>query len=338
MKMRNIILGGAIVLAAAGCAKLVSTSSNEQTKLYIEAWLEKNHPDAKLEGNGIYTLEDTPGTGTQYNGETYVQVLYTASSMDGTISSTLDEKTAQQIGTYDPTAYYGGKMWYTADNAISVGLEDMLKGMTIGEVKTSLIPSWLNVTERKDSAEDYFKNTKDLGSTGIYKLTLLDFTNNVFQWEVNKIENHCIEKYGHKVDSLKNGFYYITTKAPSVDEAMPKDTSYYINYTGRLLNGQVFDTTIKDTAKKYNLYSSSSTYEPVKITMAEEITDIEMTINGSSSSDMVTGFQYILAELKPYEHATGIFVSDLGYGYSGTGSAIFPYTPLIFDIEVTDEP
>lgn len=336
MKLRNIILGGAIVLAAAGCAKNVITSSNEQTRLYIEAWLKQNYPDATKEGNGIYVLENKEGTGKAFDGEPYAFVSYTASSMDGTISATTDEKISQQIGTYDPAGTYGGKIWYTEGNSLTVGIEDILKGMKVGGTKKALVPGWLAVNERKDKAEDYFKNTKNTGSTGIYEITLIDVMKDVTEWETKQLEDYFVKTYGAKLDTVKAGYYYKQFKAPT-GETFKKDTSYYINYTGRLLNGRVFDTTIKDTAKKYDIYSSSKTYVPVKIKMAEETEDIKMVTNGSEST-VITGFQYILSKLGPFEKGTGYFVSQLGYGSSGSGNTILPFTPLMFEIEVTAEP
>lgn len=337
MRMRNIILGGALILAAAGCAKNITTSSNEQTKLYIEAWLAKNHPSAKVEGNGIYVLEDIPGDGKQYNGETYAEIVYTVSDMNGNITSTLDEKTAQQVGTYSPSSYYGSKVWYTDEESISIGLEDLLKGMKVGETKTALIPAWLGVTKRMDSAEDYFKNTKNLGTTAIYKIKLVSFTDDINKWEAGKIEDYCQKEFGQKIDSTGYGYYYKQLKAPDSSKEFPNDTSFYINYTGRLLNGQVFDTTIKDTAKKYSLYSSSKTYEPVKINKAEKLEEIKMVSNGSEST-VITGFQKILSNMKSHEKGAAIFISAYGYGTKGSGNTIFPYTPLIFEVEVTDKP
>lgn len=331
MKINKIFACGMMILAAAGCAKNSFTSSNEQSLQYIEAWLMKNYPAATEEGNGIYVLENTPGTGAAYDGEEYVSVSFTISSMDGTISSTTDEKIAQQIGTYEPGNYYGDKIWYTAENKITVGMEDLLKGMKVGQVKKVLIPGWLNVYTRHDKKDEYFKDTQNTGSNAIYEVKLLGFTKDIYEWQAGQVDEFCEKELGHKLDTVSRGFWYRQIKAPVSDKAYPKDTTIYVNYTGRLLNGQVFDTTIRDTAKKYSIFSASRSYEPVKITLAEKAEDVKM--NGSEA---IRGFQMTLKKLGRYERGVGIFVSDLGYGASGSGSKIMPYTPLIFDIEVTD--
>ncbi len=73
-----------------------------------------------------------------------------------------------------------------------------------------------------------------------------------------------------KDDTLKYGLYYVQHKKPGPDDddtvAFATDSTVYINYIGRRLDGQVFDTNIRDTAKRYDIFSSSSKYEPVAVT------------------------------------------------------------------------
>ena len=114
------------------------------------------------------------------------------------------------------------------------------------------------------------------------------------------------------------------------------DTTIYINYTGRLLNGRVFDTTVADTAKMYGIYSSSKTYSPISVQYNhDDYTGITITSNKTS---VIDGFSYMLWRMGPFEEGTGIFLSKLGYASSGSGSAIPAYSPLRFDIEVVEKP
>ena len=43
-------------------------------------------------------------------------------------------------------------------------------------------------------------------------------------------------------------------------------------------------------------------------------------------------------EMKENGRSVGIFISDLGYGSSGSGKAITAYAPLLFEIELTQKP
>ncbi|MGN1212205.1 MAG: FKBP-type peptidyl-prolyl cis-trans isomerase, partial [Candidatus Cryptobacteroides sp.] len=119
------------------------------------------------------------------------------------------------------------------------------------------------------------------------------------------------------------------------EEEFASDTTITINYTGRLLNGHVFDTTIKDTAKVHGIYSSSNTYGTATVSWATSADELQLTTAGSSSSSsVISGFSKTLWEMKNGEKGVGMFYSSLGYGSSGSGSSIPAYAPLIFEIEI----
>ncbi len=339
MKLHNtlILIGGAAVALTASCAKSSTATSNEQSKEYIDAWVSMKYPEATQTSVGAYILEDTPGDGAEYNGEAYVFVSYTLASMSGTISSTTEESVAKQVGTYEDGNYYGAQTWYTGNENLSVGIESVLQGMRIGETRKALIPSWLMVFDRKEDPADYIKKTNKSSSTGIYELTLHGFTEDIQADQIARIEKWCDTKYGH-LDSLSYGFYYKELAEPADDEAFPSDTTIKINYIGRLLNGQVFDTNIRDTARKYNIYDSSTTYKPASIVWGDSSDDLIFKASGSSSeSSVVTGFSKLLWEMRPGGKSAAIFISDYGYGYSGSGDRIPAYAPLEFEVEIVDE-
>ena len=97
----------------------------------------------------------------------------------------------------------------------------------------------------------------------------------------------------------------------------------------------MFDTNIERVAKDNGLYSSSRTYQPTQINWEEEHTDITM---GSDESSVIEGFALTLKQMKAMEKGVGIFYSNLGYQYSGSGSSIPGYAPLIFEIEIVEKP
>ena len=59
---------------------------------------------------------------------------------------------------------------------------------------------------------------------------------------------------------------------------------------------------------------------------------------GSSGSTMIEGFAKTLFQMHPGEKGLGAFISDKGYGSSGSGNIIPSYSPLIFEIELVPEP
>lgn len=345
-RILSVISYIAAVFAAAGCAKAVQPGPNDANKRFLEAWMHVNHPDVKPTGLGIYVLEDVEGTGAEVEENGFAIVDYTVTDLEGNITSYTEKTTAKQLGKYDTTYYYGPKIWTTTDATIQAGLAEAVLGMKVGGRKKVVIPGWLMTYKTYDSAEDYLsppkdKKKKDEETTvtydhAIYDFTVRDFADNVDDWELGKIGEYFASdpSLGLTVaDSLRYGFYYKQLVAPSDTTSFKKDTTIYINYTGRLLNGLVFDTTDEKTAKDNKLYSSSKTYAPVAVSWGESYSEIKM-----GGSSIIGGFGLTLWQMRAFEKGVGIFYSPLGYSYSGSGSSIPGYAPLIFEIEIVKKP
>lgn len=337
----------AAALFAAGCAKDVTTSDNALNKEYYEAWITEqstdeygDYPDASPTpvGNGIYILEEQTGSGAAYNGEDFVWVDYTASSMDGTISSTTDAEIAQRLQIYSDSFYYGPRVWPTYVSSLPVGLADVLAGMKIGGRRKALIPSWLMGYDRYDGgAAEYLKHTPANASTAIYDVTLRDFTSNMPDHQIKEVESYGKATYG-QADSLSYGFYWFELDKPSADSEFASSDKVKINYIGRRMDGSVFDTSIERVAKDNGIWTEDRTYGPATVTWATQYSELKMTLAGSSESTApITGFQRALWQLRKGSRGEGVFLSTLGYGTAGSGSAskgyvIPPYSPLRFEI------
>ena len=89
------------------------------------------------------------------------------------------------------------------------------------------------------------------GTTQIFDIELVEYFINVDEWEIDSISRYIVRnfpsRYGKDPQKARadssgaHGFYYVRREAPS-EEVELKDTTVYINYTGRLLNGTVFDS------------------------------------------------------------------------------------------------
>ena len=349
-------------LAAISCAKTEQTGPNDGNQRYFEAWMHVNHPEAEASGLGIYIIEDIPGEGAEVGEAGHVLVNYRITDLEGNISSYTDTLTAKQLGNYNPTSYYGPKFWTTTQTTLPAGLRDAVVGTKVGTRRTVIIPSWLMSYKAYDSEADYLdpplKKDEEYDASSfsntIYEFTIQDYTENTDQWQIDSIgrffANASVSVDGRPADkvfvtsagaqmtakdSTSLGFYYKQLKAPTNTETFKKDTTIYINYTGKLLNGLVFDTNIERVAKDNNLYSSSKKYEPMRINWGEKESDLTM---GSDKSSMISGFAKTLWQMKDMEKGVGVFYSNLGYGYSGSGSSIPGYSPLIFEIELVAKP
>lgn len=341
--MKRLIIPAIWAVAAlmiTGCAKQASSRVNDANKRYFDAWLKVNHPDAKHAGLGIYIIEDTEGDGIEVKKDGFALIDYTITDLEGNISGYTEKSTAKQLGTYDTTTFYGAKFQATADGMLPAGLSQALVGMKAGGSRKVIIPSWLMTYSVYDDADSYLDNESGSASA-IYEIKVKDFTEDVISWQKEQIGRYFDENrdiFGDMtiLDTIPDhgGCWYKQLKSPASDKDFPSDTTIYINYTGMLLDGQIFDTTDEKTAKDNGLWSSSKTYEPVKISWGEAYTDITM----GSGSSVIGGFALTLWQMKAEESGIGVFTSEYGYGYSGSGSSIPPYSPLVFKIEIVEEP
>ena len=337
---KTIILGvaAASMALATSCAKEVSTDTSNMAREFIEAWMKVNHPEAVPHGLGVYIIDDKPGTGPAVTeDDIYLYTEFTTYDIDGNITGTTVEKTSQQAGNYSKGTYYGPKMIINLRDYTEAGILEMIKGMRVGGTRTAVIPSWLNVKKDYDTAEKYLKNNG--GSNAICTITLKDKTTDIIKWELDTLARFVTGKLRMSPsDSLMYGFYLKTLKEPDDTSTYGTDSLFCVNYTGRLLNGKVFDTTIEDTAKVHGIWSSSKTYSPVYIQKADDYTETTMAADETSTGDKsINGFSFCLSRLRQHEKVICAFYSVLGYGYSGQGSSIPSFCPLVFEIEAVDK-
>ena len=101
------------------------------------------------------------------------------------------------------------------------------------------------------------------------------------------------------------GLYYIETSRGTGTKAV-KGKTVSVNYTGKLLDGTVFDT-------------------------SEGKTPIEFVVG---ENKVIPGWEEGILLMCVSGKAKLIIPSDLAYGATGAGQVILPYTPLLFDVEL----
>lgn len=344
--MRKTIFSiAATAIIIAGCAKPADTTKNDAEKKYFDSWILINHPDAQKTTLGSYILESREGSGKAAGSaqeNPYVRLNYTIRGLDGKVSSTSDEKMAKQLGTYAESSYYGPQIMSRKEGTVATGLEELLESMKAGGRMKAAVPGWLTGSKVYGSAEEYLRNAS--GTNAIYELELLEAIPDIKKWEVDSLVRYMQVNYPdvnpadtastEEFNGKKYGFYYVLQKATDLpDSTFKADTKVYLNYTGRLLNGKVFDTTIEKTAKDAGIYSASKTYAPTYATWKDSYNDITL---GSGESKIIDGFKFALFRMKPHEKGTAIFYSAYGYTDSGSGETIPAYSPLIFEFELVD--
>ena len=116
-----------------------------------------------------------------------------------------------------------------------------------------------------------------------------------------------------------DGLYVIVKKrgnGPKV--ATGKQVS--INYTGRLLDGTIFDSSVESDARKGEIYNPQRPYEPMTYTVGKDKL-IEGWEQGVMGQPEGTVLQLIIP-------------SALAYGPRQMSAIILPYSPLVFDLEI----
>lgn len=108
------------------------------------------------------------------------------------------------------------------------------------------------------------------------------------------------------VKSTPSGLQYTVVKTNSGRQAKNGD-SVSVHYTGKLLNGKVFD-------------SSVDRGEPISFTLGQ--------------GNVIPGWDEGIALMKEGEKYHLIIPSTLAYGPTGAGNVIPPYSTLIFDVEL----
>jgi FKBP-type peptidyl-prolyl cis-trans isomerase FkpA len=136
-------------------------------------------------------------------------------------------------------------------------------------------------------------------------------------------EKISVDKYiADKKLTLKettSGLKYIITKASTKGKPNSGDT-VYVNYTGRTIDGKVFDSSIEAEAKKAGLDQPGRTYEPISFAVGQ--------------GEVIRGWDEGLLLLNEGAKAKFIIPSTLAYGPQGAGNDIKPFSSLIFDVEL----
>ncbi len=326
-------------LLMAGCAKESTLTTGEKAQKYMEKFIEKYYPFVTPNEYGIYVLEDKPGTGKLWSEDSlYTDACTTIRGLDGTITSTQEEKLARQLGTYVKGNYYGPRFLQTGENASYAGLDAVLQGMRAGGTRKAIVPACLLTTSRYKTYKEYLDNSSQ-DSALEYTVTLGGQTNDIDQMERDSLARFILRNFGKGIKPLPHAkdmdadgsFYFITdSSAFAGKKKFPADTTIKINYTGLLLNGQVFDTTLEKVAKDAGIYNNAKTYEPSNLTIATNYSEVKL-----NDSSLIDGFSAGISQMHWLgQRGVILFISALGYANTGSGQTIPPYSPLMFEVEL----
>jgi len=122
--------------------------------------------------------------------------------------------------------------------------------------------------------------------------------------EMELLENY-LKITNTTAEPTESGLYYIPKQAGSGEKAKPGD-KVSVHYTGSLISGKVFDSSIGKS--------------PIQFTLG--------------TGQVIPGWDEGIAMMKKGEKAKLIIPSKLAYGKRGAGQDILPYSTLVFDVEL----
>ncbi len=126
-----------------------------------------------------------------------------------------------------------------------------------------------------------------------------------------------------KIEAAKDesGIRYVITQPGKGPNATSGQT-VKVHYSGYLLDGQYFDTSVKSVAEANNLFNPNSNYEPYQLTIDDP--------------GVINGWHKALKLMNLGAKGTFYIPSTLAYGPRQRSEIIKENTILVFDLELTE--
>ncbi|MFD0765985.1 FKBP-type peptidyl-prolyl cis-trans isomerase [Mucilaginibacter lutimaris] len=141
---------------------------------------------------------------------------------------------------------------------------------------------------------------------------------------IKKKEPAQIKKYIEdkklQLTTTPSGLQY-KINTPGSGPNVAKGDTAVVNYTGRLLNGKLFDTSIQSDAKSDpKIFDPRRKYEPIKVPVGE--------------GRVIAGWDEGLLLMNKGSKATFVIPSNIGYGEQGYPPRIGSFAPITFEVEL----
>ncbi|MEN8250576.1 MAG: FKBP-type peptidyl-prolyl cis-trans isomerase [Bacteroidota bacterium] len=144
--------------------------------------------------------------------------------------------------------------------------------------------------------------------------------NELIESEADTIKAY-IETNGINASKTEEGLYYEIVEEGTGD--MPQEGQMVkVNYTGYVLDGTVFDSSIEEKAKEANLFNPARTYEPYAFPLG--------------AGQVIKGWDIGIALLKEGGKAKLVIPSALAYGNRARSNIIKANSILVFDVELVE--
>ena len=131
-----------------------------------------------------------------------------------------------------------------------------------------------------------------------------------------------LKENGIEAEKTEVGVRYVITQEGEGENAVSGQTAS-VNYSGYLLDGTYFDSSVKEVAQAKGLYNEArEPYQPYDVTIDQ--------------SSVIRGWHDALKVMKKGSKATVYIPSSLAYGPQRRSAEIKENSILVFDLEIVD--
>jgi peptidylprolyl isomerase len=248
--------------------------------------------NAQKQQSGLYVIPvvANPTAAMPKPGEV-VSVLFTGTLLNGTAIYSTSQNDNMPVS------------FVSQQNQIIPGFDQGVSLMHKGEKVVLLIPSGLAFGPNGTGT------TVPPNTVVRYEVELVDINPSFAVPDDNLFKRYLTKNSITTAQKQTSGLYFIPTLSNPGGAQAVSGTTVSVLYTGKLLNGSVFDATSQRGNTPYTF------------------------IVGSGAT--IPGFNEGVSLMRKGEKATILIPSSQAYGARGN-SSISPNTPLIFDIEVVD--
>lgn len=273
----------------------------------IRSYIAEKNITAQPNPSGIYFIEKKKGSGISPDSTDYVAVHFTVSRLTGEQIFSTREKGEEPIE------------FQCGSNFENAGFREAIRMMKNGGTATAIVPSNMAFGEMGagDIIAPYTPLCYDLEVVKVIpaaewnkKEAAKNAAKKAESARLEKEEGQLLKKYltesGITTPPRPSGLIYIERQKGTGPQAVAGKT-VQVHYTGKLLDGSVFD-------------SSYDRGQPFEFTLGKR--------------SVIEGWEEGIALMNEGGKATLIIPSRLGYKDRGAGGRIAPFSSLVFEVEL----
>lgn len=306
-KYYHFLFLSAVLLSLAGMQSCMKDNEEEvraEEQRLLKQYIEANNITVSPTSTGLYYIEQLAGTGLFPKSTDWVEISYTARLLSSEkVVMTSDSSVAQENDMYNENVMYGPNRILMSKINI-LGLSEGLMKMKEGGKARLIFPSSLGYGNIPFGDIPAY-------SSLIFDVELHHVISNIKQYERSKMNAFLTANNILLSDSTSTGLYYHEILSGTGENPGVGDMAE-IAYKGYFLNGKVFTESPSDNYVFYVGYGN---------VLAGLEEGVRLMKQGGKAKLVI-----------PYYLAYG----EEGYTSPYYGTRVWPYTTLVFDVELVD--